>query len=124
MPNLARLIAPHSRSRRPARHQAQANSRAATAFRLTADAAVLLSNNAPGNETRAFQELAAAHTLAPGEQLDALVERVAAGAGAGGTPGELCAKLTANMSRKQWSDWVSPQISYITMCPGLPIPAD
>jgi hypothetical protein len=29
--------------------------------------------------------------------------------------------LTANMSHKQWRDWVSPDIGYITACPGLPI---
>ena len=36
----------------------------------------------------------------------------------------LCAKLTTNMSHQQWSDWVSPDIDYIEVCPGLPIPAD
>jgi WD40 repeat protein len=36
----------------------------------------------------------------------------------------ICAKLTANMSRQQWRDWVSPDIDYIEVCPGLPIPAD
>jgi len=36
-------------------------------------------------------------------------------------PSQLCAKLTTNMSRKQWRDWVSPDIGYITMCPALPI---
>jgi WD40 repeat protein len=40
------------------------------------------------------------------------------------TPQMLCSKLTANMSHKQWRDWVSPNIGYITLCPGLPIPAD
>jgi WD40 repeat protein len=40
------------------------------------------------------------------------------------TPQMLCNKLTANMSHKQWRDWVSPNIGYITLCPGLPIPAD
>jgi hypothetical protein len=34
----------------------------------------------------------------------------------------LCSKLTANMSHKQWRDWVSSDIGYITMRPGLPIP--
>ena len=34
----------------------------------------------------------------------------------------LCSKLTANMSHKQWRDWVSSDIGYITMFPGLPIP--
>ena len=36
----------------------------------------------------------------------------------------VCAKLTINMSRQQWRDWVSPDIDYIETCPGLPIPAD
>jgi WD40 repeat protein len=36
----------------------------------------------------------------------------------------LCAKLTHNPSRQQWSDWVSPDIDYIEACPGLPVPAD
>jgi WD40 repeat protein len=36
----------------------------------------------------------------------------------------LCAKLTANMSRQQWREWVSPDIDYTEVCPGLPIPAD
>ena len=40
------------------------------------------------------------------------------------TPQMLCNKLTANMSHKQWRDWVSSDIGYITLCPGLPIPAD
>jgi len=38
-------------------------------------------------------------------------------------PGQLCDKLTANMSHTQWRDWVSPGIDYIAVCPGLPIPA-
>ncbi len=37
---------------------------------------------------------------------------------------ELCAKLTTNMSHKQWREWVSPDIDYIEACPGLPIPPD
>ena len=36
----------------------------------------------------------------------------------------VCAKLTTNMSHQQWRDWVSPDIDYIEVCPGLPIPAD
>ena len=39
-------------------------------------------------------------------------------------PDLLCEKLTANMSHKQWRDWVSPDIPYITVCPGLPIAPD
>ncbi len=33
----------------------------------------------------------------------------------------LCDKLTTNMSRQQWSDWVSPNIDYVATCQGLPI---
>ncbi len=36
----------------------------------------------------------------------------------------LCSKITANMSHKQWNEWVSPAIDYIELCPGLPIPPD
>lgn len=39
-------------------------------------------------------------------------------------PGQLCDKLTGNMSRKQWRDWVSPGIGYIAVCPGLPVAPD
>ena len=39
-------------------------------------------------------------------------------------PGELCKKLTRNMSRREWRDWVSPDIGYEIQCPGLPIPQD
>ena len=35
----------------------------------------------------------------------------------------LRAKLTANMSRKQWSEWVSADIPYMEVCPGAPRPA-
>jgi hypothetical protein len=41
-----------------------------------------------------------------------------------GSPADICNKLTANMSRKQWRDWVSPAIDYIQVCPNLPVPAD
>jgi WD40 repeat protein len=34
----------------------------------------------------------------------------------------LCDKLTANMSRDQWRDWVSPKIEYKQVCPSLPVP--
>ncbi|MHC9291254.1 TIR domain-containing protein [Mycobacterium sp. LTG2003] len=40
------------------------------------------------------------------------------------TPADLCAKLTANISRKQWNDWVSPDIGYVQPCPDLPVPPD
>ena len=33
----------------------------------------------------------------------------------------MCAKLTANMSHKQWRDWVSPDIDYIKVCPDLAV---
>ncbi|MDV7243576.1 MULTISPECIES: TIR domain-containing protein [Rhodococcus] len=36
----------------------------------------------------------------------------------------LCGKLTMNMSHRQWREWVSPDIDYVELCPGLPIPAD
>jgi hypothetical protein len=36
----------------------------------------------------------------------------------------LCAKLTNNMSLKEWRDRVSPDIDYIEACPGLPIAPD
>jgi WD40 repeat protein len=37
---------------------------------------------------------------------------------------ELCAKLATNMSHKQWRDWVSPDIPYVVVCPGLPVASD
>ena len=40
------------------------------------------------------------------------------------TPEMLCDRLAANMSHKQWHDWVSADIPYITVCPGLPIAPD
>ena len=40
------------------------------------------------------------------------------------TVAAMCAKLPANTSRQQWRDWVSPDIEYIEVCPGLAIPAD
>ena len=36
----------------------------------------------------------------------------------------LCARLTTNMSHKQWRDWVSPEIDYIKVCPDLPVAPD
>jgi WD40 repeat protein len=41
-----------------------------------------------------------------------------------GGVGDLCAKLSANMSRQQWRHWVSPDIDYVAVCPNLPVPAD
>ena len=40
------------------------------------------------------------------------------------TPEMLCDKLTANMSHKQWREWISADIEYVELCPGLPIPGD
>ena len=37
---------------------------------------------------------------------------------------DICAKLTANMSHKQWNEWVSPDIDYKKGCPDLPIAPD
>jgi WD40 repeat protein len=37
---------------------------------------------------------------------------------------DLCNKLTANMSHKQWSEWVAPDIAYVPVCPDLPVPPD
>lgn len=39
-------------------------------------------------------------------------------------PGELCTKVTRNMSRKEWLDWVSTEVEYMCQCPGLPITPD
>ena len=36
----------------------------------------------------------------------------------------LCAKLPRNMTRKEWREWISPDIDYVVQCPGLPVPAD
>ncbi|OCB31428.1 hypothetical protein A5675_26560 [Mycobacterium malmoense] len=32
----------------------------------------------------------------------------------------LCAKLTTTISKKHWTEWVSPHIHYRNVCPGLP----
>lgn len=37
-------------------------------------------------------------------------------------PSLVCAKLSQNMSHQQWQDWVSPDIAYTEVCPGLPLP--
>ena len=39
-------------------------------------------------------------------------------------PNVLCAKLTQNLSRQQWHDWVSPDLGYIALCPGIPVAPD
>ena len=37
----------------------------------------------------------------------------------------LCGRLTQNMSKKQWREWVSPDSrTYLMQCPDLPIPPD
>lgn len=35
-------------------------------------------------------------------------------------PADLCAKLTTNMSDKQWHDWIAADIGYEEVCQGLP----
>jgi WD40 repeat protein len=35
---------------------------------------------------------------------------------------ELCSKLTNNMTKAEWDQWVSPDIDYHTVCPSLPRP--
>jgi len=40
------------------------------------------------------------------------------------TANDLCAKLTLNMSRKQWDEWISPDIEYRKACPELAILPD
>jgi WD40 repeat protein len=40
------------------------------------------------------------------------------------TAGDLCGKLTTNMSHAQWNEWISPDIDYIATCPDLPIATD
>lgn len=37
-------------------------------------------------------------------------------------PDEVCAKLSRNMSLRQWHVWVAPHIDYKCQCPGLPVP--
>jgi WD40 repeat protein len=39
-------------------------------------------------------------------------------------PDLLCAKLSLNMTRKEWREHVSTDIEYIPQCPDLPIPSD
>ena len=36
----------------------------------------------------------------------------------------MCKKLSSNLSRKQWLDWVSAELRYRCPCPGLPIGPD
>jgi WD40 repeat protein len=42
---------------------------------------------------------------------------------AAATPQMLCDKLTTNMNRGQWRDWISPDTGYRELCPGLPVAA-
>ena len=37
---------------------------------------------------------------------------------------ELCGKLTSNMTKAEWDEWVSPKIEYQAACPSLDVPAD
>ncbi|MFX0574501.1 TIR domain-containing protein [Nocardia nepalensis] len=40
-------------------------------------------------------------------------------------PKKLCAKLTSNMSHRDWAEWIRiPNQPYIELCPGLPISPD
>src|SRR5574337_681621 len=38
--------------------------------------------------------------------------------------GELCAKLTRNMSHQEWAAWVSGEIPYQAQCPDWPVAAN
>jgi WD40 repeat protein len=64
--------------------------------------------------------------MSPGGQLVALttLDGTVMLAPARTDPAQLCSKLTTNMTHHQWRDWVSPDIGYITQCPGLPIAPD
>jgi WD40 repeat protein len=33
----------------------------------------------------------------------------------------VCAKLTRNMSPREWREWVAPEQPYACQCPGLPV---
>jgi hypothetical protein len=35
---------------------------------------------------------------------------------------ELCYKVTTNMTRAEWNEWVSPTIEYRAPCPSLAVP--
>ena len=39
-------------------------------------------------------------------------------------PDVLCSKVTRNMSRREWREWVSTDVEYRVQCPGLPVPPD
>ncbi len=38
------------------------------------------------------------------------------------TVATLCSKIISNISHREWHDWISPTIEYITLCPALPVP--
>jgi hypothetical protein len=37
------------------------------------------------------------------------------------TPKTLCDKLTTNVEDNQWNTWISADIDYQALCPGLPV---
>jgi WD40 repeat protein len=37
------------------------------------------------------------------------------------SPGDICDKLTTNISHSEWNEWVAPDIDYTEVCPGLPV---
>ena len=37
------------------------------------------------------------------------------------TPKTLCDKFATNVSHKDWSEWISPDLDYQPICPGLPV---
>ncbi|MFE3730207.1 WD40 repeat domain-containing protein [Nocardia sp. NPDC059154] len=39
-------------------------------------------------------------------------------------PDRLCDKLSANMSHREWNEWVSPSIPYRKACQNLPVAPD
>jgi len=40
------------------------------------------------------------------------------------SPDDLCAKLTRNITKREWREWVSPDIPYEKVCTTLPDPSD
>ncbi len=37
-------------------------------------------------------------------------------------PNLLCSKLTRNFSKKEWDQYIGPELPYVIQCPGLPVP--
>jgi WD40 repeat protein len=37
------------------------------------------------------------------------------------TPKVLCDKLATNVSHQNWNEWISPDLDYRALCPGLPV---